>query len=154
MEEKGSFSQFLPSRTSSTLNDETLPWNNNTDFYSDLSVVWTEAIARRETKAERAAERAASAKSVDMADLAETLPNSPEDRINKSFWTTDIINENNENNETLWMTALDITHNEIGQDGLEVLDNYINENSDDEMFEMNISDDETSLNDTLPMENG
>lgn len=131
-EPQESFNQFLPSRTSSTLNDVTLQQNNDTDLYSDLSVIWTVPLARRETMETGLV----TVKPVNNADLAETLPNSFEDHQSReTFSTTAVVNENN---GTVWVTALDIKlpNNGIGQDGLGLPNSDANLNGEEKMNEM------------------
>lgn len=180
MYQQDSYSEFMPMRQSSTLADETLLMND-TDVYANVTVVWPAGHNARELELERVRIEMEALKygvpyvsmcntlaaTLSNADsLAATLPNNSTSSMENS---DDAVNE-----ETVWMTALDISCTETSTDSNEesmyetyhtVLDFTmshnkvesckVHSNGDRVKIDINFDhalNDTLSMDDTLPMD--
>lgn len=167
MYQQDSYLDFMPLRQSSTLTDDTLDMND-TDVYANVTVIWPSGYNARELELERARIEFEALKDgvpyVSMCDsfdatlpinrLASTLPNI-------STTSTQQNNNDETNEETVWMTALDISFTEESNVCDEeivfhtVVDFMLPRNKVDNCRVHANSDNERidALNDTLPMDN-
>lgn len=148
MQQQDSYSNFTPLRQSSLLTDETLLMNG-TDVYANASVVWPALHKAKELELERAARQQQLRMSNSV--LEDTIPN-------ELTAAPSVINETNE--ETIWMTALDITfspdastdaNNQSLFDVYRSVLEYTNKEHS-RKDKLNARPDEQPLDDTLPMD--
>lgn len=161
MQQQDSYSDFMPLRQSSLLTDETLLMNG-TDVYANVTVIWPAGHQARELELERARIEFESLRNgvpyVSMCDslITATLPNSFADTLAND--TIELNNDKN-NEDTIWLTALDIsasTTEPINDTMFEafhtVLDFSTGECDEDGEPVNSELDEQISLNDTLPMD--
>lgn len=160
MFQQDSYSEFMPLRQSSLLNDETLRMDG-TDVYANVTVIWPAGHEARELELERARVEFDEIRNgvpyVSIADslLQATLANSFASTISNNSTSTTQNSKDEINDETIWMTALDIPYNQESDESNErsmfeafhsVLDFTLTDNQTENDKEKM----DCSLNDTLP----
>lgn len=160
MFQQDSYAEFMPMRQSSLLNDETLLMNG-TDVYANVTVIWPAGHEARELELERARvefdELRNGVPYVSMVDslLQVTAPNSFASTISNDSTSTEQNSVNEINDETIWMTALDIPYNQESDESnersmFEAFHSVLDFTITDDQAENDKEKMDCSLNDTLP----